>query len=121
MQRAQAHLERTVGSSPSAIAREWVLTGSEDHLLVAAFPNSAQLPSRRRVIRQVRAVDRADGIVSVDGGLQAGPSRWRHFRQLVIFLSIDTSPANASLFPRDLGLGVLDMSALLFPAALPVH
>jgi thiamine-monophosphate kinase len=68
------------GFSPPAIALEWVLTGGEDHSLVATFPVSAQLPPRWRVIGQVR---RADGIgvgVTVDGAPHAGPGGWQHFR-----------------------------------------
>ena len=37
-------------ASASSIALEWVLAGGEDHSLVAAFPGSAALPPRWRVI-----------------------------------------------------------------------
>ena len=43
------------GSTPASISLEWMLTGGEDHSLVAAFPASTQLPSRWRVIGRVRA------------------------------------------------------------------
>jgi thiamine-monophosphate kinase len=66
------------GFPAPSIAREWVLTGGEDHSLVATFPASAQLPSQWRVIGQVRA---GDGIgVTVDGLPHAGPGGWQHFR-----------------------------------------
>jgi thiamine-monophosphate kinase len=74
------------GFTPTRIPLEWVLTGGEDHSLVATFPASAQLPSRWRVIGQVRAVGNADvaGVadpgVTVDGAPQAGPGGWQHFR-----------------------------------------
>jgi thiamine-monophosphate kinase len=72
------------GFTAASIALEWMLTGGEDHSLVATFPASAQLPSRWRVIGQVRAGDSAgDGAgvgVTVDGAPHAGPGGWQHFR-----------------------------------------
>ena len=62
-------------SAPS-IALEWVLTGGEDHSLVAAFPASAALPSSWRVIGHVRA----GAGVTVDGAPRVGPGGWQHFR-----------------------------------------
>jgi thiamine-monophosphate kinase len=62
--------------SPQAVALEWVLTGGEDHALVAAFPPDTALPARWRVIGQVR-----DGAgVTVDGAPHHGPGGWQHFR-----------------------------------------
>ncbi len=58
------------------IALEWVLTGGEDHSLVATFPASAVLPSRWRVIGRVRA----GAGVTVDGAPHAGAGGWQHFR-----------------------------------------
>jgi thiamine-monophosphate kinase len=66
--------------SPPHTALEWVLTGGEDHSLVATFPASTQLPSRWRVIGQVRAADGAGAGVTVDGAPHAGPGGWQHFR-----------------------------------------
>jgi thiamine-monophosphate kinase len=70
--------------SPSPMALDWVLTGGEDHSLVATFPASTQLPSRWRVIGRVRAADDvvAAGAagVTVDGAPHAGPGGWQHFR-----------------------------------------
>jgi thiamine-monophosphate kinase len=63
-------------AAPPATALEWVLTGGEDHSLVAAFPASAALPSRWRVIGEVR-----EGAgVTVDGAPHEGPAGWQHFR-----------------------------------------
>jgi thiamine-monophosphate kinase len=64
------------GFSAPAIALEWVLTGGEDHSLVAAFPASAVLPSQWRVIGAVRA----GAGVTVNGAPHAGPGGWQHFR-----------------------------------------
>jgi len=62
--------------SPHAAALEWVLTGGEDHALVATFPPGTALPARWRVIGQVRD---GDG-VTVDGAPRQGPGGWQHFR-----------------------------------------
>ncbi len=68
------------GSTPASIALEWVLTGGEDHSLVATFPASTQLPARWRVIGQVRAAAGIGAGVTVDGAPHAGPAGWQHFR-----------------------------------------
>jgi len=54
---------------------EWVLTGGEDHSLVATFPAGTALPGRWRVIGEVRA---GRGVL-VDGRPHDGPGGWRHF------------------------------------------
>jgi thiamine-monophosphate kinase len=70
--------------SPEALARGWVLTGGEDHCLVATFPPAVALPARWRVIGQVREATDAPGSmaagVTVDGAACAGPGGWEHFR-----------------------------------------
>jgi thiamine-monophosphate kinase len=63
-------------AAPSSMALEWVLTGGEDHALVAAFPPEATLPARWRVIGEV---DSGAG-VTVDGAPHEGPAGWQHFR-----------------------------------------
>jgi thiamine-monophosphate kinase len=68
------------GFTDSSMALEWMLTGGEDHSLVAAFPASAQLPPHWRVIGRVRAVDNAGPGVTIDGAPHAGPGGWQHFR-----------------------------------------
>ena len=71
------------GFSAPPVALEWVLTGGEDHSLVATFPAAAQLPSPWRVIGQVRRADGGAGVavgVTVDGAPHAGPGGWQHFR-----------------------------------------
>jgi thiamine-monophosphate kinase len=61
---------------PAALALEWVLTGGEDHSLVAAFPPGTELPGRWRVIGAART---GTG-VTVDGAPHQGPGGWQHFR-----------------------------------------
>jgi thiamine-monophosphate kinase len=76
------------GDSPPSMALDWVLTGGEDHSLVATFPAAAQLPSPWRVIGRVLNPDEAGvgaGVavghrVTVDGAQHAGPAGWQHFR-----------------------------------------
>jgi thiamine-monophosphate kinase len=71
--------------SPDALARDWVLTGGEDHSLVATFPPAAALPARWHVIARVREADpdaagaRPPG-VTVDGTPYADAPGWEHFR-----------------------------------------
>jgi len=61
--------------SATPMALEWVLTGGEDHALVATFPPGTPLPARWRVIGEVR-----EGAgVTVDGARHKGPAGWRHF------------------------------------------
>jgi thiamine-monophosphate kinase len=65
-----------LAGSPEATALDWVLTGGEDHALVAAFPPGTALPARWRAIGAVR-----DGTgVTVDGAPHQGPAGWQHFR-----------------------------------------
>jgi thiamine-monophosphate kinase len=61
--------------SLAARALEWVLTGGEDHSLVAAFPAPAALPPRWRVIGEVCT----GAGVMVDGAPHDGPGGWQHF------------------------------------------
>jgi thiamine-monophosphate kinase len=60
----------------AAMALNWVLTGGEDHSLVAAFPPDVALPSRWRVIGEALP---GTG-VTVDGTPHEGPPGWQHFR-----------------------------------------
>ena len=55
----------------------WVLTGGDDHPIVATFPATVTLPERWRVVGRV--IDGAG--VTVDGRLHTeGPAGWDHFR-----------------------------------------
>jgi thiamine-monophosphate kinase len=72
------------GSAPSgatepaveSLPMQWVLTGGEDHALVAAFPADVPLPPHWRVIAEITP---GSG-VTVDGMPHAGPAGWQHFR-----------------------------------------
>jgi len=57
------------------LALRWVLTGGEDHSLVATFPPGVALPPRWTVIGAVRE---GSGVL-VDGTPQAGRTGWDHF------------------------------------------
>jgi thiamine-monophosphate kinase len=63
-------------ADPAARALEWMLTGGEDHSLVAAFPPGTALSGRWRVIGAARA----GAGVTVDGQPHQGPGGWQHFR-----------------------------------------
>lgn len=54
----------------------WVLTGGEDHALVATFPAGVDLPVRWRVVGIVAT---GPPVVTVDGRDGAGPAGWDHF------------------------------------------
>ncbi len=60
-------------------ALTWVLTGGEDHALVAAFPDGTRLPSRWTVIGTVRDPGGDAGGVVLDGQPVAGLPGWDHF------------------------------------------
>ncbi|HEX6452792.1 MAG TPA: thiamine-phosphate kinase [Trebonia sp.] len=76
------------GASSRAQLLHWVLTGGEDHALVATFPPSVALPPRWRVIGTVgaaipvgvTAVAADPAGVTVDGERDAGTAGWQHFR-----------------------------------------
>ena len=70
-------LARTGRAARSAddLALSWVLTGGEDHSLVATFPLGTRLPPRWTVIGAVRA---GNGVL-VDGHPQPDAPGWDHF------------------------------------------
>lgn len=61
-------------------ALSWVLTGGEDHAMLACFPPSAVLPASYRAIGRVLEVpaDGAPGVL-VGGAVHAGTPGWTHF------------------------------------------
>ena len=60
--------------------REWMLTGGDDHALLATFPLKSKIPSSFVLIGQVQAAgDKGPG-VSVDGHLVTGTGGHEHFR-----------------------------------------
>lgn len=73
---ALAQAGRVLDVDPS----RWVLTGGEDHGLLATFPPDAELPSEFRVIGRVVAAtaDRSPS-VTVQGAAPEGDEGWDHF------------------------------------------
>ena len=65
-----------VASALGADARHWVLTGGEDHALVATFPDPAVVPEGWQMIGAVRP---GSG-VTVDGRVYEKPPGWEHWR-----------------------------------------
>ncbi|MGH3832065.1 MAG: thiamine-phosphate kinase [Pseudonocardiaceae bacterium] len=68
----------TVVEAASALGvdpRHWVLTGGEDHALLACFPAGVGLPAGWTPLGMVR---QGRG-VTVDGAAYAGPAGWEHF------------------------------------------
>lgn len=65
---------------PAAAARTWVLTGGEDHGLLAAVPPGTVLPAGVSVIGRVRAARAAQGPGVLVGSCPwEGPLGWDHF------------------------------------------
>lgn len=64
-----------VASALGADPRHWVLTGGEDHALVATFPADGGLPVGWTAIGEVRT---GSGVV-VDGHPYEGPAGWDHY------------------------------------------
>jgi thiamine-monophosphate kinase len=56
-------------------ALDWMLTGGEDHALVATFPAGRALPAYWTVIGQLRA---GQGVL-VNGNPVIGRAGWKHF------------------------------------------
>lgn len=68
---------RDAGAALGVDPYSWVLTGGDDHPILATFPPTVALPERWRVVGRV-----LDGTgVTVDGRLHTeGPAGWDHFR-----------------------------------------
>ncbi|MEN5076185.1 thiamine-phosphate kinase, partial [Isoptericola cucumis] len=70
------------GDARTGIERAWVLSGGEDHGLLATFPPDAPLPAGFRPIGTVRAPDGSphdDVRVTVDGAAPSTGPGWDHF------------------------------------------
>ncbi|HEV7830970.1 MAG TPA: thiamine-phosphate kinase [Pseudonocardiaceae bacterium] len=64
-----------VAAALGADAQHWVLTGGEDHALLACFPTDAALPSGWTKLGVVN-----EGLgVTIDGKAYEGPAGWAHF------------------------------------------
>ncbi len=68
-----------VGSALGADPLHWVLTGGEDHALLATFPPAAAPPEGWTVIGEVREGEGEGEGVLVDGRPYEGPAGWDHF------------------------------------------
>ncbi|MFW6776211.1 thiamine-phosphate kinase [Nocardioides sp. CPCC 205120] len=70
-----------VGSALGADPLGFVLTGGDDHALVATFPADAALPDGWTVVGRVHEQDPAAPLapVTVDGVAPEGPTGWQHF------------------------------------------
>ena len=69
-----------VASALGKDAMDWVLTGGDDHPLVACFPPLCTLPSGWRSIGTVGPVGDLGAVVTVDGAPREGSGGWDHFR-----------------------------------------
>jgi thiamine-monophosphate kinase len=67
-----------IGQAVGVDPLHWVLTGGEDHALVATFPADAKLPARWRKIGEVLAPT-AQPQVTVDGAPWKKSGGWDHF------------------------------------------
>ncbi|PJI93257.1 thiamine-phosphate kinase [Luteimicrobium subarcticum] len=69
--------ERGAGAE---LAATWVLTGGEDHGLLATFPAGTALPGGFRPVGRVRTAAAGEGRVSVDGAApRVSGTGWDHF------------------------------------------
>lgn len=68
-----------VGSALGKDPLEWVLSGGDDHALVATFPNGATLPPGWQPIGAVGTAGPDGPAVTVDGGVREGAAGWDHF------------------------------------------
>jgi thiamine-monophosphate kinase len=67
-----------IGQAVGVDPLQWVLSGGEDHAIVATFPSEAKLPARWRVIGEVRG-PAGKPQVTVDGAPWLNAGGWDHF------------------------------------------
>lgn len=70
-----------IGSALGVDPMDWVLTGGEDHALVATFPPEVALPDGWTEIGGVEAPGDDGAVVTVDGRLPDGEPGWAHFER----------------------------------------
>jgi thiamine-monophosphate kinase len=68
-----------IGTAVGVDPLHWVLTGGEDHAIVATFPPDVKLPARWRVIGSVTAPAGRTPQVTVDGAPWEKAGGWDHF------------------------------------------
>jgi thiamine-monophosphate kinase len=71
---------RDIGNAVGVDPVQWVLTGGEDHALVATFPAGTKLPARWRVIGDVLGTAGGAPRVTVDGAPWEKTGGWDHFQ-----------------------------------------
>lgn len=64
-----------VGAALGADPMQFILSGGDDHALLATFPDAASVPAGWQVVGEVRE---GEG-VTVDGAAHDGPTGWTHF------------------------------------------
>ncbi len=68
---------RDLGTDPLS----WILTGGDDHALLATFPGDVTPPEGWRIVGRVLEGAGGSGVgVTVDGRRYDGPAGWDHFR-----------------------------------------
>ncbi|HEX5566764.1 MAG TPA: thiamine-phosphate kinase [Streptomyces sp.] len=67
-----------IGQAVGVDPLQWVLTGGEDHAIVATFPPGSKLPARWRRIGEVLHPSAAPQVL-VDGAPWNRPGGWNHF------------------------------------------
>lgn len=67
-----------IGQAVGVDPLQWVLTGGEDHAIVATFPSDVKLPARWKVIGEVQHRS-ALPQVTVDGAPWTSTGGWDHF------------------------------------------
>jgi thiamine-monophosphate kinase len=67
-----------IGQAVGVDPLQWVLTGGEDHAIVATFPPDVKLPARWKVIGEVLNPS-ALPQVTVDGAPWTSKGGWDHF------------------------------------------
>jgi len=72
---------RDIGQAVGVDPLVWVLSGGEDHALVATFPPEVALPARWRVIGEVLRAAPSVPPVTVDGAPWSRPAGWDHFAE----------------------------------------
>lgn len=68
-----------IGQAVGVDPLHWVLTGGEDHAIVATFPPATKLPARWRVIGTVLPATTAHPPVTVDDAAWEKAGGWDHF------------------------------------------
>jgi thiamine-monophosphate kinase len=69
-----------IGQAVGVDPLHWVLSGGEDHAIVATFPQDVKLPARWRVVGEVQEAA-GKAVVTVDGAPWEAAGGWDHFAE----------------------------------------